>query len=158
MMIATMPAPRIGSIWSVLGLSDATVVVLAGPFRTTRGNPEYLMAPLYSGTEPAFVWTSEDVRLDTGETGLGTIRYAAIWNARPVLETDLALELGELSEEATVAVRDAYWASLNERPLGPDPRLGKPIRTHKDAAARFQAREMERWETLSGRVFEAKLA
>lgn len=156
-MITKMPAPRIGSIWSVLGLRDATVVVLAGPFRTTRGNPEYLVAPLYTGAEPGFVWTSEDVRLDTGETGLGPTRYAAIWNARPALETDLALELGELSEAATVAVRDAYWASLNERPLGPDPRLGKPIRSHKDPAARFQAREMERWESLSGRVFEPPL-
>jgi hypothetical protein len=156
-MITKMPAPCIGSIWSVLGLRDATVVVLAGPFRTTRENPEHLVAPLYTGAEPGFVWTSEDVRLDTVDTGLETTRYAAIWNARPVLETDLALELGELSEGAKVAVRDAYWASLNERPLGPDPRLGRPIRSHKEPAARFQAHEMERWEALSGRVFEPPL-
>ena len=104
------------------------------------------------------MWSSEDVRLEAKETDLAETRFAAVWNARPLLEADLALPMGELTEDATVAVRDEYWASLNERPLGPDPRLGRPIRSNREPAAQFQAREMERWETLSGRVFEAELA
>jgi hypothetical protein len=128
-------------------------VVLAGPFTTPRGIPEYLVAPLYTGQEPGFVWTSEDVRLSADDTGLGAERFVGIWNARPVLEADLAFELGRLSDEATVAVRDAYWASLNERRLGPSPRLGREVRSASDPAARYQAAELDRWEPLSGRVF-----
>src|SRR6184192_58465 len=151
--IMPMPGHLVGSVWSVLGLEDRIVVILAGPFAADRGTPEYLVSPLYTGQEPGFVWTSEDVRLETSETGLGEARFAAIWNARPLLKADLGLQLGTLTEEATIAVRDVYWASLNERPLGLSPRLGKPIKSAKDAAAQFQARELERWEPLSGRVF-----
>jgi len=148
-----MPSYLVGSVWSVLGLEDAAVVILAGPFAADRGTPEYLAAPLYTGHEPGFVWTSEDVRLEAVETGMGEPRFAAIWNARPLLEADLGLQIGTLTEEATIAVRDAYWASLNERTLGANPRLGQPVKSARDPAALFQARELERWEPLSGRVF-----
>lgn len=151
--IKTMLGYLVGSVWSVLGLEDATVVILAGPFAADRGTPEYLVAPLYSGRENGFIWTSEDVRLEPPETGLNEQRFAAIWNARPLLEADLGLQVGTLTEDATIAVRDAYWASLNERPLGASPRLGRPIDSAKDPAARFQAGELERWEPLSGRAF-----
>src|SRR6266545_7120268 len=110
-MITQMPRAPIGSVWSVLGYEDAAVVVLAGPFATNRGAPEYLVAPLYTGREPGFVWSSEDVRLEAQESGFGEPRFAAVWNARPLLYADLGIQLGTLSEEATVAVRDAYWAS-----------------------------------------------
>ncbi|MDP3911461.1 MAG: hypothetical protein Q8Q14_13835 [Gemmatimonadales bacterium] len=94
------------------------------------------------------------MRLEAQESGLGEPRFGAVWNARPLLYADFGMQLGTLSEEATVAVRDAYWASLNERPLGESPRLGRAIRSAKDAAAKFQAGELERWEPLSGRVFD----
>src|SRR5882672_8773494 len=139
--IRPMPSNLVGSVWSVFGLEDAAVVILAGPFAADRGTPEYLVAPLYTSHEPGFVWTSEDVRLEAAETGLGEPRFAAIWNARPLLDADLGLQLATLTEEATIAVRDAYWASLNERPLGASPRLGKPIKSAADSAAKFQARE-----------------
>src|SRR3989449_1538925 len=151
--ISSMPEHVVGSVWSVLGLEDAAVVILAGPFAADRGTPEYLVAPLYTSHEPGFVWTSEDVRLEAAETGLGEPRFAAIWNARPLLEADLGLQFGTLTEQATIAVRDAYWASLNERPLGVNPRLGRSVGSAKEPAAQFQARELERWEPLSGRVF-----
>ncbi|MEX2155649.1 MAG: hypothetical protein WD773_02280 [Gemmatimonadales bacterium] len=154
-MINQMLRAPIGSVWSVSGLGDAAVVVLAGPFATSRGSPEYLVAPLYTGREPGFVWSSEDVRLEANESGFGEPRFAAVWNARPLLYSDLPLQLGTLTEDATVAVRDAYWASLNERALGKSRRLGRSIRSAKDAAAMFQAAELERWEPLSGRVFDA---
>jgi hypothetical protein len=148
-----MPSHLVGSVWSVLGLEDALVVIIAGPFAADRGSPEFLVAPLYTGREPAFVWTAEDVRLEASETGLEEPRFAAIWNARPILEADLALQVGTLTEEATIAVRDSYWASLNERPLGVNPRLGRVVKSVKDPAAQFQARELEKWEPFSGRVF-----
>jgi len=151
--ISPMPSYLVGSVWSVLGLEDALVVIIAGPFAADRGSPEFLVAPLYTGREPGFVWTAEDVRLETSETGLEEPRFAAIWNARPILEADLALQVGMLTEEATIAVRDSYWASLNERPLGANPRLGRAVKSKKDPAAQFQARELERWEPFSGRVF-----
>lgn len=149
-----MAAHRIGSIWSVLGLEDSAAVILAGPFAAARGAPEYLVAPLYSGREAGFVWTSEDVKLEPEETGLGEVRFAAIWNARPVLAADLLFEIGNLGEEATIAVRDVYWASLNEQPLASNPRLGREIQSTKDPAAQFQAGELEKWQTVSGRVFD----
>jgi hypothetical protein len=144
----------VGSIWSVLGVEDGRVVVLAGPFAASRGSPEYLVAPLYSGAEPGFAWSSEDVLLNPNETGLGVQLYAAVWNARPVLEVDLLFRLGQLQDDATVAVRDAYWASLNERPLGKSPRLGPPVRSIRDPAAQFQAGELERWQPVSGRALQ----
>ncbi|SRR6266516_3880825 len=151
-MINTVAEYPIGSIWSVLGIEDGRVVILAGPFAVSRGSPEYLVAPLYSGSESGFVWTSEDVALTTEDTGLGISLYAALWNARPILEGDLVFRLGQLQDEATIAVRDAYWASLNERPLGKSARLGRRIRSSSDPAAIFQADELRRWQELSGRA------
>ena len=151
-MIDIVPGHPLGSIWSVLGLEDAAVVILAGPFAAARGVPEYLVAPLYSDRQAGFVWTADDVRLGREETGLPDVRYAAIWNARPALEADLLFRLGQLSEDATVAVRDVYWASLNERPLGKSARLGRRIKSADEPAARFQAQELDRWEPVSGRV------
>lgn len=153
-----MAPHSVGSVWYVLGLDDAAAVILAGPFAADRDVPEYLVAPLYTGREAGFVWTSEDVRLEAAETGLGEPRFAAIWNARPLLADDLVYQIGQLTDEATVVVRDAYWASLNERPLGKNPRLGKAIRAASEPAAQFQARELERWEPTSGRVYSAPLS
>lgn len=152
-MIKQMAPLRIGSIWSVIGLKDAAVVVLSGPFAAARFVREYLVAPVYTGAEPGFVWTSEDVLLHPSETGLGGARYAAIWNARPILEADLGLELGTLPTDVTELVKDFYWASINERKIGKHERLGKDVDSANDPAARFQASELERWEPLSGRVF-----
>lgn len=151
-MISSVPDRPLGSVWSVLGIEDGLAVILAGPFAASRGTPEYLVAPLYSGSEPGFVWTSEDVRLKPAETGLKKRVYAAIWNARPILDADLLFPAGQLTEEATVAVRDAYWASLNERDLGKSERLGRPIRSAADPAAEFQTRELKRWQRVSGRA------
>jgi len=144
----------VGSIWSVLGVEDGRAVVLAGPFAASRGSPEYLVAPLYTGSEPGFVWSSEDVLLNPEETSLGIRLYAAVWNARPVLEVDLLFQLGRFQDEATVAVRDVYWASLNERALGKSPRLGRRIRSSSDPAAQFQAAELRKWQQVSGRALQ----
>src|SRR3989442_345019 len=103
-MIKSVPDYNVGSIWSVLGVEDGRAVVLAGPFAASRGSPEYLVAPLYTGSEPGFVWSSEDVLLNAEETSLGVQLYAAVWNARPVLEVDLLFRLGQLQDEVTVAV------------------------------------------------------
>ncbi|SRR6266516_924632 len=154
-MIRAVAEYPVGSIWSVLGVEDGRAVVLAGPFAASRGSPEYLVAPLYAGSESGFVWTSEDVRLNPEETSLGVRLYAAVWNARPVLEVDLLFRLGQCQDEATIVVRDAYWASLNERRLGKSPRLGRRIRSTSDTAAQFQARELRKWQQVSGRALQS---
>jgi hypothetical protein len=152
-MITHVPHPSVGSIWSVTRLHDTAVVVLSGPFSAAEGVFEYLVLPLYKGDEPGFLWSSDDVLLSTTETGLDGDRYAAIWNARPILEADLGIELGTVQREVTELLKDFYWASVNDRDVGHHDRLGKEIRSPAEAGARFQARELERWEPLSGRVF-----
>lgn len=152
-MINTVPSTPVGSIWSVPQLGDASLVVLSGPFVAGQGSGEYLVAPLYSEGHPGFAWTSDDVLLTPEETGLSDVSYAALWNARPVLEADLGLQLGALPREVAELLRDFYWASINEKRVGKHERLGKEIRSADELAARFQARELERWEPLSGRVF-----
>lgn len=144
----------IGSIWTVAGVEDGLVVILAGPFAEARGTPEYLVAPLYSDAEPGFAWTDEDVRLEASETGLYGVRFAAIWNARPVLREDLVLQLGMVPSEAASVLRDVYWASVNEARLG-GPRLGKRIRSARERVAAFQESELNRWAGLSGRVMSS---
>lgn len=146
----------LGSIWTVAGLDKAMAVVLAGPFAAARGVPEYLVAPLYLGTEAGFAWTDEDVRLEAGETGLGEVRFAAIWNARPLLQEDLCLEVGLLPDAATTDLRDVYWASINEERVS-GPRLGKPIRSRRSLVAAFQESELSRWASVSGRVLAKAL-
>ena len=145
---------EIGSIWTVPDFVDAEVMILAGPFRASSTAQEYLVAPLYTSVEPGNRWTSEDVRIEAGETGdLGT-RFAAIWNSRPVLDRDLGLQVALVTAEAVTAVLDAYWQNLNERPANKNSRLGKSIRSGREAVARFQEDELLRWAVLSGRVLE----
>jgi hypothetical protein len=145
----------VGSIWAVEGIQGALAVVLLGPFAAARGVPEYVVAPLYRGDEPEFRWTHEDVRLEAEETGIGR-RYAAIWNARPVLETDLSHQAGILGAEATTALRDVYWASVQERTLRGE-RLGPVPSSLEDRskAAEFQRQELRRWRPVSARVMRA---
>lgn len=148
-----MPATAVGSVWSVPQLGDAAVVVLSGPFAAGTGAREYLVAPLYSDHHPGFVWTSEDVRVTAEETGLRDACYVALWNARPILEADLGLELGTLPIEVVELLKDFYWASINDKSVRKHDRLGTEVRSPDEPAAKFQARELERWEPLSGRVF-----
>jgi hypothetical protein len=139
-----------GSVWSLQGF-DGTVVILAGPFGTLHGSREYIVAPLYAASKEV-PWTSEDFRLAASEMPDGRQHYAALWNARPILEQRLQLQLGNVPDDGTVALRDAYFASINELPTSKNPRLGRPIRSAKDTAAQFQLRELARWEPLSAEV------
>lgn len=148
-----MPDAQIGSIWTIAGM-DQPAVVLLGPFGESRGNPEYVIAPLYLGAEPGFRQTDEDVRLEAQETGIG-VRFAALWNAGPVLAGDLGQQLGLLPDDATALVRDVYWATLNEEALPKGLRVGKPIRSSDEPVADFQEDELERWTIIAGRVLAA---
>lgn len=143
----------IGSVWTVDAGVDGHIVVLAGPFAAARGVPEYLVAPLYRHGHPGFVWTDEDVRLDPVDTGLPDVCYAAIWNARPALAEDLALQVGLVASAATSELRDVYWSSLNEERIR-SARLGRRVTSDRDPALRFQLEELKRWAPLSGRVLE----
>ncbi len=142
----------VGSIYSVQGLDDALAVVLAGPFAASQDRAEFLIAPVYRDGERGHHWTAEDVLLEPHETHLEGRAFAAIWNARPVLAVDLTLEVGHLAAEVFEFIRDAYWASLNERAVGEHRRFGAPIRSSDEEAAIFQENELRRWEQLSSKV------
>jgi hypothetical protein len=147
--------PTLGSVWSVAGVPGGTALVIAGPFGPPGAVREFLVAPLYTGSEPGFSWTDWDVLIRPEESPFNTPRYAAVWNVRPVLEYDLELQLGDVTSQAASVVRDVYWASLNEQKLGPDPRLGRPLRSWKSREAAFQKAELELWKVVSGRVIAA---
>src|SRR6266705_6308495 len=117
-MDESMSLPTVGSVWSVAGIPDGTALVIAGPFGAPEAAREFLIAPLYKGSEPGFSWTNWDVLVRSEESPFDTLRYAAVWNVRPVLEYDLDLQLGDVTSAAVTAVRDVYWASLNEQKLG----------------------------------------
>lgn len=146
-----MTLPTVGSVWSVAGVRNGVALVIAGPFGPPEAPREFLIAPLY-GAEPNFVWTNWDVLVRPEEGPFDSPRYAAVWNVRPVLEYDLDHQLGDVTSGAVTAVRDVYWASLNEERLGNDPRLGKPLRWWNGREGRFQRAELERWALVSGRV------
>ena len=149
--------PTLGSVWSVAGVPGGTALVIAGPFGPPGAIREFLIAPLYTGSEPGFSWTDWDVLIRPDESPFNTQRFAAVWNVRPVLEYDLELQLGDVTSQAASAVRDVYWASINEQKLGPDPRLGRPLRSWKSREAAFQKSELEIWKVVSGRVIGAAL-
>lgn len=154
-----MPDQPLGSIWTVAGIPDGLVVVLVGPFNAAEGLAEYLVAPLYRGSEAGFRQTDEDVRLEAHETGLGVVSYAGVWNTTPILERDLVVQVGLLPADATRATRDVYWATLNRTGALKGARVGKPIRSMEEPVAAFQSLERDRWQELAGRVFsEAEAA
>lgn len=142
----------IGSLWTVAGMGEQLAVILLGPFAPRTG-PEFVVAPLYTGAEPGFRQTDEDVRLEAEETGVG-VRYLAIWNAGPVLERDLVQQVGWLPAATMTAVLDSYWASLNEA-TDRSPRVGKRIRSQREAVAQFQEAELVRWQPVAGRAWAA---
>jgi len=86
--MVSMP-PAIGSLWTVYGTDDRLVLLVGGPFGSETRR-EYLVVPVYSGNEPGFIWTDEDVLIRKDESPVNAL-YAAIWNTRPVLESDLML-------------------------------------------------------------------
>lgn len=152
-----MPPHSPGEVWSVLGVEGGVMVLLAGPFDAAHGQREYLAAPLYTGEEEGFVWTDQDVRIAPDESLSSDEGFIGVWNARPVLEDDLFVLLGELGDDALTAARDVYWATLNEETFDEDERLGRSIRSADDAAARFQNAEMDRWSVVSDRVHQGSV-
>jgi hypothetical protein len=148
-----LTALDIGGVWAV-PLIDGVAVLTAGPFAAAPGHQEFLAVPLYRSDTPDFRWSAEDMRIGAGESPLDGEWYAALWNARPILARDLGLQLGRLSDEAISDLRDLYWASLNETDGLRGARVGRTPRwwwTRRGLRA-FQAREMDRWQILSGRV------
>lgn len=153
-MSDAMPPHSPGEVWSVLGVEGGVMVLLAGPFDAAHGQREYLAAPLYTGKEEGFVWTDQDVRLAADESPSDNELFVGVWNARPVLEDDLFVLLGQLADEALTVARDVYWAALNEETVEAEERLGRSIRSADDPAARFQVAEMDRWSAVSDRVHQ----
>ena len=147
-----MPDIDIGSVWAVPQL-DAKVVISAGPF----GGPErseFLVTPLYPPSTPEFCQSHLDVRIGITEGPFDTDVFAGVWNTLPMLVSDLGLKLGVLSTAASEAVRDVYWASINDKHLSTDQRLGRFQWLRRGRILRFQENELARWRPLSARVWE----
>lgn len=142
----------IGSVWTV-PFVDGQAVVTAGPFGTSE-NPEFLVVPIYSSREPGFSRSQLDVKVGASESPFNRKTFAAVWNARPILASDLELNLGLLSTPAIEAVRDVYWTSLNGEVLGKDRRLGKLQILRRRRIIRFQELELRRWLGVSARVWK----
>jgi hypothetical protein len=148
----TKLAIAIGSVWTV-PLVGGKVVITAGPFGSSQ-HPEYLVIPVYSSREPRFSRSRLDVEIVVEEGPFDRRMFASVWNARPVLTSDLELNLGVLSTSAIEAIRDVYWTTLNGERLGNDKRLGKFQLLRRGRIVRFQEAELRRWRVLSGRVWQ----
>jgi hypothetical protein len=146
-----VPKCAIGSIWTVPELGGAHAIVLLGPYTAGHPVPEYIVAPLYTGAEPGFGWTDQDVFLDERETSLGGARYIAIWNARPVREGDLADKVGSLPDasHAIELAQDIFWGTQDRTRV--HSRLGT-TRTPGQAVVNFHLGEMLRWRALTVRA------
>jgi hypothetical protein len=143
-------APRPGSIRSVSSVAGGLALVLSGPFLTADEEPEFLCLAVYTGKEPDFRWTHQDVRLEPRETGARERLYVATWNVRPILDSHLDEEVGEISTDLLARVADVYWAAVEGGAI----RSKRTGRTHRwlgaRAVRRFQHREVIRWKAASG--------
>jgi hypothetical protein len=146
-----MPKCAIGSIWTVPELGGHHAIVLLGPYTAGHPVPEYIVAPLYTGEEPGFGWTDQDVFVDERETSLGGVRYIGVWNARPVREGDLDARVGNLPEDApAIALAQSVFWGTQDRTTRHS-RLGH-VRTPGAALINFHLGEMLRWRALTVRA------
>lgn len=145
----------IGSVWVLDQIGNAAAVVVAGPFAAGSVS-EVMVVPLYTGEERDFVWTDQDVLLRADETPFGQTRYAALWNARSVLTSDLTIGAGLLTPPATATLQDAYWIFLSDAPVHASSRLARPPKWWaRRKVTRFRRAEVQRWQRLSERVIAA---
>jgi hypothetical protein len=149
-----MPAlAQKGSIWTVPDAGrDALCLVFSGPRGVARGRPEYQIIPLYV---PSLLveQSAADFALRANETSLGVALYAALWNMRPVLESDLGEERGRVvSEKAIADLRDASLQLADPSIRVPRGRTGR--RADTPDLARFREGEIAAWQRVSGRALQ----
>lgn len=147
-----MTEVALGSVWSVPRLGGKVLVIL-GPFGSPD-RPEFLATPLYATSHPGFARSRIDVEISPAESPFDETTFAAVWNARPLLATELGLNHGVVATPALDAVKDVYWATLNERPLKGDRRLGRFQFLRRQRILKFQHQELERWDAASKQVWE----
>jgi hypothetical protein len=137
--------PPVGSIWTVRGVENGHALVILGPIMRENSGSQFVVVPLYTGQEPGFGWTDQDVRLDTEETSYAAPRFLGVWNARPVYERDLEQFVMRVPDAhlAIAIAQDVYWAAAQGRRLK-HPRLGSPLMAGSQTT-QFQERERQRW-------------
>jgi hypothetical protein len=140
-----------GSIWTVPAAGDrALALILSAPRGVSRGRPEYQVVPLY---EPSLLSTQRDhdFRLAPSETTLGVEYFAALWNARPLLEADLGRHVGQVrSREAMADLRNAYLRLADPSITVAPGRLGRE--RHSDGVEPWREQEIAAWQRLTGRA------
>lgn len=142
--------PPVGSIWTVRGVESAHALVILGPIMREKTGSQFVVVPIYTGQEPGFGWTDQDVRLETEETSYAAPRFLGVWNARLVYGRELERFVMRVPDAhiAIAIAQDVYWAASQGRRLG-HPRLGSAMRDGS-ATEQLQARERQRWNVGTG--------
>ena len=141
--------PPVGSIWTVRGVEGGHGLVILGPIQRATTGAEFIVVPVYNGSEPGFGWSDQDVRLEPEETSYAKPMFLGVWNARPVLERDLERFVMRVPDAhiAIAIAQDVYWAAAQGRRLK-HPRLGGATRSGSKTAA-FQQAEKAKWDPAS---------
>lgn len=141
--------PPVGSIWTVRGVEGGHGLVILGPILRESLGAEFIVVPVYSGAEPGFGWTDQDVRLEPEETSYAAPMFLGVWNARPVLEKNLERFVMRVPDAhiAIAIAQDVYWAASQHRRLK-HPRLGAEPKPGSKTEA-FQQSEREKWAPAS---------
>jgi hypothetical protein len=144
-MAVPQQRPPVGSIWTVRGVENGHALVILGPIMREKTGSQFVVVPVYSGDEPGFGWTDQDVRLDPEETSYAKPRFLGVWNARLVYERELERFVMRVPDAhiAIAIAQDVYWAASQGRRLK-HPRLGSEMREGSEATL-FQERERKRW-------------
>jgi hypothetical protein len=148
----------VGSIGTVRGVEHGQAMIILGPFSGVRQTPEYVIAPVYSGSETDFGWTDQDVRLEATETSYAKPVFLGIWNAQQALETDLDMFVMRVPD-AMVGIalaQDVYWAASQNRSVAHS-RLGPPL-LYESRTAGFRLREVMKWGHVSLHALEGSRA
>jgi hypothetical protein len=137
--------PPVGSIWTVRGVEAGHGLVILGPILRESTGAEFVVVPVYTGSEPGFGWTDQDVRMEPEETSYAAPTFLGVWNARPVLERNLERFVMRVPDAhiAIAIAQDVYWAGAQSRRLK-HPRLGSALKPGSKTEA-FQRAEMAKW-------------
>lgn len=151
-----MMAAERGSIWTVPALgNEARVLIFSAVRGVTRGRPEYQVVPVYVpglGSQQ----TAHDFLIRPSENSLNVALYAALWNARPMLQSDLGEQVAAVTSPVALSdLRDAYLRTMDPKISVAHGRLGTaPVSADLQ---RSRSNQIRAWQPLSGRALQPRL-
>ena len=125
------------------------MLVILGPILREASGAEFVVVPVYTGSEPGFGWSDQDVRLEPEETSYAVPMFLGVWNARPVPERSLERFVMRVPDAhiAIAIAQDVYWAAAQGRRLK-HPRLGAPLKA-ASKTTEFQRSELAKWASAA---------